>query len=201
MNIKAIETSYKGYRFRSRLEARWAVFFDAMGWEWLYEHEGYQSDNVRWLPDFYLPQHDLLVEVKPDWLLVDDQELYKLSAILDYHQGPDFLYNPGGGILLLDGIPFCEFGDGRPLFYGLVWLKGVMPVLYDICYPHIHSASRTIFDGWDKNVGFLIKDTLKDSERNGDPVLEYRHPFDFNFVYGCRSARSARFEHGESGCR
>jgi hypothetical protein len=28
--IKAIETSYKGYRFRSRLEARWAVFFDAL---------------------------------------------------------------------------------------------------------------------------------------------------------------------------
>ena len=27
-DIKAIETYYKGYRFRSRLEARWAVFFD-----------------------------------------------------------------------------------------------------------------------------------------------------------------------------
>lgn len=27
--IKAIDTYYKGYRFRSRLEARWAVFFDA----------------------------------------------------------------------------------------------------------------------------------------------------------------------------
>jgi len=26
--IKAIETQYRGYRFRSRLEARWAVFFD-----------------------------------------------------------------------------------------------------------------------------------------------------------------------------
>lgn len=29
--MKAIETRYKGYRFRSRLEARWAVFFDALG--------------------------------------------------------------------------------------------------------------------------------------------------------------------------
>jgi hypothetical protein len=28
MSAKAIETHYKGYRFRSRLEARWAVFFD-----------------------------------------------------------------------------------------------------------------------------------------------------------------------------
>ena len=34
--IKAIETIYNGYRFRSRLEARWAVFFDEMGikYEW-----------------------------------------------------------------------------------------------------------------------------------------------------------------------
>ncbi len=35
--IKAIETVYKGYRFRSRLEARWAVFFDSLGIIWEYE--------------------------------------------------------------------------------------------------------------------------------------------------------------------
>ena len=39
--LKAIETEYKGYRFRSRLEARWAVFFDACGVKWEYEPEGY----------------------------------------------------------------------------------------------------------------------------------------------------------------
>lgn len=27
---QVIETEYKGYRFRSRLEARWAVFFDTL---------------------------------------------------------------------------------------------------------------------------------------------------------------------------
>lgn len=38
--LKAIETHYKpSYRFRSRLEARWAVFFDALGYEWEYEVE------------------------------------------------------------------------------------------------------------------------------------------------------------------
>jgi hypothetical protein len=59
--IKAIETSYKGYRFRSRLEARWAVFFDALGWEWDYEPEGFELEiatgdgelkHARYLPDF-----------------------------------------------------------------------------------------------------------------------------------------------------
>jgi len=39
--IKAIETVYNGYKFRSRLEARWAVFFDALGIEYEYEKEGF----------------------------------------------------------------------------------------------------------------------------------------------------------------
>ena len=39
--IKPIETVYKGDRFRSRLEARWAVFFDAARIKWEYEPEGY----------------------------------------------------------------------------------------------------------------------------------------------------------------
>ena len=38
-NIKAKETYYDGYRFRSRLEARWAVFFNNIGLE--YEMEGF----------------------------------------------------------------------------------------------------------------------------------------------------------------
>lgn len=40
--IQAIETSYKGCRFRSRLEARYAVFFDALGIEWQYEPQGFE---------------------------------------------------------------------------------------------------------------------------------------------------------------
>lgn len=46
LNIKAIETSYKGYRFRSRLEARWAVFFDELGIKWEYEKEGYDLTDA-----------------------------------------------------------------------------------------------------------------------------------------------------------
>jgi hypothetical protein len=64
-DIKAIETVYKGYRFRSRLEARWAVFFDAMGLEWTYEAQGFDLDGKRYLPDFYLTSLGMHVEVKP----------------------------------------------------------------------------------------------------------------------------------------
>jgi hypothetical protein len=66
-NIKPIETIYKGYRFRSRLEARWAVFLDAMGIEWTYEREdGVDLGDLGWyLPDFWLPKEREWLEVKP----------------------------------------------------------------------------------------------------------------------------------------
>lgn len=53
--IKPIETRYKGYRFRSRLEARWAVFFDAFNVKWQYEPEGFDLGVVGYyLPDFFV---------------------------------------------------------------------------------------------------------------------------------------------------
>lgn len=57
-SIKPIETEYKGYRFRSRLEARWAVFFDALGIEYQYEPEGFElPSGKRYLPDFKVKCH------------------------------------------------------------------------------------------------------------------------------------------------
>ena len=43
--MKPIETIYNGYRFRSRLEARWAVFFDACRIKYQYEPEGFELDD------------------------------------------------------------------------------------------------------------------------------------------------------------
>ena len=64
--IQAIETIYKGYRFRSRLEARWAVFFDAMGVKWEYEPQGYVlDDGTAYLPDFYLHINRRMWDAEP----------------------------------------------------------------------------------------------------------------------------------------
>lgn len=69
--IHPIETVWHGYRFRSRLEARWAVAFEAMCIDWEYEPEGYVLDDGTWyLPDFLLhgihgrSAGDVYVEVK-----------------------------------------------------------------------------------------------------------------------------------------
>jgi hypothetical protein len=64
--IHPIETHYRGYRFRSRLEARWSVFFDAAGIEWQYEVEGFDVNGTYYLPDFWLPGLKTFVEIKPD---------------------------------------------------------------------------------------------------------------------------------------
>jgi hypothetical protein len=33
--FKAIPTRYRNTNFRSRLEAKWAAFFDIVGWRWV----------------------------------------------------------------------------------------------------------------------------------------------------------------------
>lgn len=51
--MRAIETHYNGFKFRSRLEARWAVFFDTLGVKYEYEPQGYELPSGRfYLPDF-----------------------------------------------------------------------------------------------------------------------------------------------------
>jgi hypothetical protein len=124
--IKAIETTYAGCRFRSRLEARWAVFFDHLRIRWQYEPQGYvigpypadatpsmSSLVVRegaYLPDFWLPESRLWVEVKgaedaldiellanatiPQWGLPDGPESKRADPT-----------NPAHRILMLGPIP------------------------------------------------------------------------------------------------
>jgi hypothetical protein len=80
--IKPIETAYKGYRFRSRLEARWAVFFDSLNIIWEYEKEGYDLGDLGWyLPDFWLPTQRLWVEIKND--IPTDDEMKKLFKVAE----------------------------------------------------------------------------------------------------------------------
>lgn len=85
VTIKPIETRAYGCRFRSRLEARWAVFFDKLGLRWEYEPEGFDVDGEAYLPDFrvWTPQGEpIWYEVKPAHITAD-QKLEKLAQALD----------------------------------------------------------------------------------------------------------------------
>jgi hypothetical protein len=82
---KAIPTLYKGVQYRSRLEAKWAAFFDIIGWGFAYE----PFDLEGWWPDFKIVTNvgsSFLVEVKPISLM-DIQLRLKLARATDYAEG------------------------------------------------------------------------------------------------------------------
>jgi hypothetical protein len=64
--MKAKKTLYKDYYFRSKLEAKWAVFFDLMNIPFVYEPEAFICKNgSQYTPDFYLPEAILRSDNKP----------------------------------------------------------------------------------------------------------------------------------------
>jgi len=101
--IKAHPTLYKGVMYRSRLEARWAVFFDLAGWK----HEYEPIDLPGWSPDFRLQfesdfnahmgvmKYDLLAEVKP----------YYKSSDFKNHKCMDYVTLKTGGVCCLGNSP------------------------------------------------------------------------------------------------
>lgn len=77
VKVKAHPTNYAGTRFRSRLEARWAAFFDLAKWKWEYE----PVDEENWTPDFLIRGWlgTIAVEVKPiEW------PTYDAGCLIDY---------------------------------------------------------------------------------------------------------------------
>ena len=217
--IKAIETFYKGYHFRSRLEARWAVFFDTLGISWKYEVEGYEkevgsttvtgeeiTELVRYLPDFFLPNRwgggGVYVEVKGDknalknnWF--DHAQMHDWGGIL-----PNFSDSRGkndAGLLLLSDIP--EASESKIYFH---------PILQHdqgLVKSYAFFAGNRLSVVEDSPLAQLLTIDpiygLDSSEQNWDidirQVHTYRHyP---NVVKAYAAARAARFEHGQQGTR
>jgi len=79
--FKPIETRYNGYHFRSRLEARWALFFDTLGISYEYEKEGYDLEGTWYLPDFWLPEKQCWVEIKGENPTEEEIRKAKLLAL------------------------------------------------------------------------------------------------------------------------
>lgn len=63
-SIGAIPTTYRDVQFRSRTEARWAVFFDGLELSWEHEPNGYALDGGWYIPDFWMPGLKCFWEVK-----------------------------------------------------------------------------------------------------------------------------------------
>lgn len=183
--IKARETEYNGHRFRSRLEARWAVFFDALGVEYEYEPEGFVLPSGRtYLPDFAIECHgvrgrfdanthfDLYIEVKG---VMSESDASKVR---------EFAMN-GNSILVVGNIPKVGMStDGESLgAYEGMDGTDVCPFNYELidgdyfaAYPAAHDGMFYLFGG-DSNY-------INEADKQ---VVELAYD----------KARKARFEWGE----
>lgn len=179
--MKVIQTEYKGYLFRSRLEARWAVFFDACGVDWEYEPEGYDLGNgLRYLPDFLLHgvegrvTGDLYVEVKGNMTEKDAEKIRR------FHEN-------GMPILVVGRIPYGTTADELSQFiqeeaYG----KGVNDVNF-LNFETIDGDYFAAHPGISKNGKF---------ELFGDDSDYLCKQDDLATVNAYRKALQARFENG-----
>lgn len=180
-DIKPIQTHYKGYHFRSRLEARWAVFFDALGLQWEYEPEGFDIPHVgQYLPDFWLPKLNevgVWAEIKPSGSL----EMAKAVA-LARHTKTDVLFLNGmsdyRAYKMFSPIGHSEdhYIDGLVLFHPKYLPGGLNGDEYRIYKEYGDKWCQSDINGLLTHYGRSTAVT--------DAVV---------------ASRSARFEHGQSG--
>jgi len=168
MALKVIQTEYKGYRFRSRLEARWAVFFDRLGMPFLYEPEGFDLNGHWYLPDFKCGVAEgCWVEIKPIGL--SDKEDQLLCALSGETQS---------SVLALIGQPWPKkhevqaYRNGRQVRRGTAWR-----LLWSLIYTSWYSDQLLALCAY----GF------KRTMAGNWPVIQAAY----------KAARQARFEHGE----
>jgi len=173
--IKAIQTSYKGYRFRSRLEARWAVFLDKLGMQWEYEPEGFHLPNGEmYLPDFHLigkdtngDKIDSWLEIKPDNVEISAKEMAKVQCFAD-HVEVGYM----GGVFLCQGLPrWTTYKDLKSGFNFFLW-------------------------SWRRRQWMIVNDD--------DIACAFGYPYQYSggfpawdMTRAIEASKSARFEHGE----
>lgn len=174
--IASLPGLYRGRYFRSKLECRWAFFFDELGIRYQFEPQAFElSDGRRYLPDFYLPQIAAYAEVKPDTEKLSKQ-LWAITEFIQAGMGEKIL-------MLIDEPAFKPYTMVRPvrLDGGFVESSSTSAIL-DVFYkPKLLSEEHRLFED--------VPDYQ--FEREEDFTLEYR-----DAVY---MARAARFDNREQG--
>lgn len=212
--VKSIETVYNGYRFRSRLEARVAVLFDALGIEYQYEPEGFEYKGDYYLPDFYVPKsnfypyRDYYVEVKPIRKGFGKEIKKAINVVVNGLKKNLLIITeiPDVKIKEIDGIEFaCDHlckGE-RPRF---------VMASYDSleCYPELHGIDFCTPGGFcvcKHEYTAIDLDSLEGDDDQGFwksylGSCSYYHDtwgyINTDAAYAFSAARQARFEHGQT---
>lgn len=196
--IKPIDTYYNGYRFRSRLEARWAVFFDALGVKYEYEPEGFERNGIYYLPDF------LIYDVEGIHMCEWRKNIYVEVKGVPDQDSADKVFTHSRGIYPdMGGIPIWVVGNiPNPNNY----ISDMEEQRHERCWKMheqgiLHQCSLCIND-----FGPLDGDQCFEFSLDYTDHLIFRGS-DSSYSYGTWSnkisnaflqARQARFEHGET---
>lgn len=201
MTIKAIETRAYGHRFRSRLEARWAVLLTKLGVRWEYEQQGFVTEAGPYLPDFWLPEirGGVWLEIKPfttpesdgSWGSMWEDPI--LSAFDNAHDG--------ARLFVAHGLPDIKQLQDRwsNYLYPNGWIEGFNEENMMFCVCPICGAVGLEFDGRSARIDNC--DTTKATQEwitssgHEDKCYNYADP---RIIAALTAAHSARFEHGET---
>lgn len=173
--LRAIQTEYRGYLFRSRLEARWAVFFDALGLKWEYEPEGYDLPSGRYLPDFYLRDFKVFAEIKPSDFPVKDAGTIERCLC---HELADLA---GTCVFMFAGDPYACIPQGT-----LATVLSSKPNYVDP-----QADARLAFDEFCRPMYAELPSV------DGVRAVAFKRAVVRGFWPAASKARRARFEHGE----
>lgn len=201
MTIQAIETRYAGHHFRSRLEARWAVFLNALDIRWEYEPQGFaipreDGTTTAYLPDFLLPDCGTWLEVKGadtdlDHSLMTDAALH-LPEATSGEQGPN--------LMILGPIPNPRDGDWGWLGLSRLWNPANQQnEVHDAWWGfggYVKSGRPWVLTETSTCTPYVMgRGECSWTEPSHDSSVPYpsRHAYE--------AACSARFEHGETPSR
>ncbi len=189
--IRAIETRYAGHRFRSRLEARWAVFLDTLDLDWQYEPEGFNlEDGTRYLPDFHVDGVGWL-EIKPRF---DSAALDAISEVGEAH-------GETGYLIAMPAIPDPAWVRSSGIYGCNGWesLARDAPGIYVSCDSAYHWCECPYCHA----IG--IQYNARSGRNNHTESCRARRGDEKNYnansealIYAYSRARTARFEHGEA---
>jgi hypothetical protein len=205
-DIRPIQTSYKGYKFRSRLEARWGVFFDVLRVRWAYEPQGFElGPGSCYLPDFWVairpedqspypqgspPERGFWVEIKSVDPLLDEPKhdcKIEMNALL-----PEEMWrcawlarDTGHCVYLIAG------NVGRNEFVSYKWHpEHCNEFAFLSKYETSGYVSGNTYISLNSFVYYMVTQCADYSGGTSIPVGRVESAF--------QAARSARFEHGES---
>jgi hypothetical protein len=182
--MQAINTLYKGYRFRSRLEARWAVFLETLGAHWSYEAEGYNLSGIWYLPDFFVGDWNCWIEIKGQDPSTVEAEKCRRLALQSKKK-----------VLLLAGEPWAEESEPH---YNITLFDPIDSERSSSGGWQFGQGRRCSEEIWLVNENDMSAFTLKSIPHERDEKFPLIGTWANAIMAALEAARQARFEHGES---